>query len=168
MSQIQNQSIVSLLGAVSAGNAEIGSSIGSVIAIDNAIATTITTQDIFVNINLGTSGKIGVNATLWSLSDAALGQLTYDGLTPFIGVVSVAMSIFSIGTTEIFQFQVLKNGSPLTDDIRVDTDIGLSIIHAVPMLVPITVVTGDTVRLRVRNREGFNNVTIQQFAMQVS
>ncbi len=141
--------------------------IGSVIATNNVAVTSITVQSQFEDMDLNATAVIGSNAELWSLSGSTTGELTYDGLTPFDGSLTAAITSISAGASDEFHFRAVKNGSPLSDGVLASNDIGVTAKSTV-LVAPITADPGDTIRLQVANNDGTSNITIQQLSMQVS
>lgn len=162
MSQIQNRSAVSLLGAP-----QSPLNIGSMTSPENAVETVISTQSVFVDLNLNDSAVPGSNINLWSVSDADTGELTYNGLSPFMGSIIAVLAIVSAGAADEFHFRAVKNGSPLVDNILSGHEIS-NTLGSLTLLAPISVVTGDTIRIQVENADGTSNIVIHQMTAQIS
>jgi len=130
--------------------------IGSYVVTGNTIATTITTINIWVDANFNGSAIAGTNIERFSLTDTTTGELMYDGLEPFSGDFISSMSVYSAGSSQEFEFRILKNGSPLPDNVILSRSISSS-VGAGTLQAPVTAVTGDLFKIQVRNVGGTSN-----------
>lgn len=163
MSQIQNRSAVSLLGAPFR-RAIIGFMFASELV---GIETIISTQGVFVDLNLDASAEEGSNINLWSVTNTTTGELTYNGLAPFDGSIIATIASISAGGVNEFHFRTVKNGSPLIDNILAGREIG-NVSASITLLAPICVDPNDTIRIQVSNEDGTSNISIHQIAAQIA
>ena len=61
----------------------------------------------------------------------------------------------------------MKNGSVLTDGVTAEIELK-SAESIVTLIVPVTAVTDDTIRLQVSNKDGTSNVTIMQLSLEIA
>jgi len=141
--------------------------IGSVFVRENTNLTTINTINVNEDLDLGTA-VAGSNIERFSLTDAVTGELTYTGIEPFSGIVNVNAAVLADAGSPEYHIRVVKNGLILPDDMdmAVETPDALSTIP-VSLLVPITLVTGDTIRVQVRNSDNTNDLTVNHFSMSI-
>jgi len=138
--------------------------IGSTHVKGNAATTTINTQNVFEDLDLGTALE-GSNIERWSLTDTTTGELSYDGLEPFAGIL-IANIAASAGADNEFNYRAIKNGSTLPDDIVAVTQAKTD-TQSTTLIVPISVVNGDTVRLQVANIDATTNITIEHLSLSI-
>jgi len=141
--------------------------IGSVIANDVGVTTTIAAVDTWTDFNLGGLAVAGSNIELWTVVDADTGELRYDGLEPLFGSVIATISAISQGGAQEFHFRAVKNGSPLPDGVVAAREIG-GIQGSLTLLAPVTVVTGNLIRLQVQNVTGTFDIDINFLSVQVT
>ncbi len=141
--------------------------IGSVVLIDNSVDTVIAAVDIWTDFNLNSLAALGSNAELWSLVSSTTGQLRYDGLSSFNGLLSASLSIVSAGGAQEFRFRAVKNGIPLENGVLAAREVG-TVMGAVSLLVPAAIDPGDTVRLQVQNIDGSSNIVIRYMVIDIS
>jgi hypothetical protein len=141
--------------------------IGSVIANGITVSTLITTQNVWVDLDLDGLAVGGSNIELWTMVDADTGELRYDGLEPLFGALLATISALSQGGAQEFQFRAVKNGSPLSDGVVAAREIG-GILGSLTLLAPITVEPGDLVRLQVQNVSGTFDIDISFLSVQVT
>lgn len=142
-------------------------SIGSVHVKGNSTVTTIVTQGVFTDVDLGTA-LAGSNIERWILTDAATGELTYIGIEPFSGVAAIQFSIMAAAGSPAYSLRAVKNGAVLADDIeaQVEAPDALTVV-GVGLLLPVECVTGDAIRVQVANEDGTDDVTIVGMTMAI-
>ena len=135
----------------------------------NATATTITLQDTFYDLNLGSPGLAsGDDIELWTITNATTGAMRYDGLTPinlhYTGVVAAS----STGGTQRFNYRLLKNGSPLPapDNVDIPVEIKSAVVSSA-ILWSAEVEFGDVFKIQVENADGTSNITIDTLKIQI-
>lgn len=142
--------------------------IGSVHVNGNATATDMSGgPSAWTDFNLGSAAAGSSNIERFKLTDSTTGELTYTGLASFSGRLSAALSATSSGGSEAFQFRAVINGSPLVDAIVVSVELSSSPMLAIPVVVPIACVPGDTIRLQVQNTSGVSNILFQDVAIEI-
>lgn len=153
--------------AINNGDAKDSVSIGSLVVNDNAAATTISTINTYVDLNLNAIAVAGSNIEGWTLTNTTTGELRYDGISPFFGGAMYTISAQSSGAPQEFVFRIVKNGSILADDVELSMELKAE-TGALPYIAPITAVTGDLFRLQVQNIDGTSNVVIRFLAGGIS
>ncbi len=141
--------------------------IGSLVALDNATETVIGVQNQWEDLNLNALAVAGSNITLWSVSDTTIGELTYNGSSPFDGRLLAVLSVVSAMASQEFQFRAVKNGLVLSDGVKAARDLGISLGN-MSLLTPVQCVEDDIIRLQVRNVSGTSNVTVLQLSIDIS
>lgn len=136
----------------------------SVGAYGNSTATSIAVQNTWYDINLGGLAGDGSDAELWETVNTTTGEVVYRGIQPFKGQLFAAISGNSAGGSQVFEFRVIKNGSPLPDNAifgrSTGSDLGFS-----GYISPMEAVAGDTIQMQVKNTGGTSDMTIQYFGM---
>ncbi len=142
--------------------------IGSVVVSGNSTATTIDMVDEFTNFNLGGLAVAGSNIQRWIVTNTTTGEIQYIGKEDFNGVLNAAIVIEPNGT-QIFDIRMIVNGSPTADAVSSRTGIsgtGISTpVVTMPFNSPLSVVTGDLVRLQILNEDGTDNPTITDMSI---
>ena len=141
--------------------------IGSFAVGGNAAVTVIPGSGTWVDLDLGGLAVLASDAERWSLSDATLGELRYDGVDPFNGRIIASFSAISMGAPEEFQFRVVVNGAPLSDGIVGAAEIRGE-LSTVFLTAPVTVVDSDLVRIQVQNVMGMSNIVVQGCSVAIS
>lgn len=139
-------------------------SIGSMHANGNTTATTITTINTWVDLDLDASAVASSNIERWVLTNTTTGELRYEGTRPFNGQVAVNMSGFGQAGQDDYEFRIVVNGSPTSDGIVSGTSTN-SQGRNVALLAPISAVTGDLVRPQLQNITGNDDFTFENVAM---
>jgi hypothetical protein len=134
--------------------------IGSYVVTGNTTPTAISTIDLWVDCNFNASAIAGSNIERFTLTNTTTGELRYDGLENFSGDFIASLSVFSAGSAQEFEFRILKNGSPLPDNVILSRSISSS-IGAGTLQAPIKAVTGDLFIIQVRNVDGTSDVTFK-------
>lgn len=137
---------------------ESSTNIGSFVATGNTTVTTIDTEDVFVDFNLDGSAIESSNIEKWTLIDTDTGELRYDGLEPFRGMLATTVTIEPNGS-KIYNIRAVKNGSALPD-VTVSRLAISGTVATIPLDVPVSVVNGDLVRLQILEEDGTDNPTI--------
>jgi hypothetical protein len=146
--------------SVDNGDASESRSIGSVTVNDNTASTTISTINTYVDLNLNALAVAGSNIEEWEMTNTTTGELKYIGLKPFDGEAEFAISAQSSGSAQEFLFQLVKNGSAMTDGVESATELR-SDTNALPLIVPVQAVTDDLFKVQVKNIDGTSNVMIR-------
>lgn len=133
--------------------------IGSFTAQDNSTATVINTQDVFEDLNLNGLGMVLANNELWKIIDTTTLEMKYIGEPDFSGELIATIASVSIGGSNEFHFQVVINDVDVSGVISPD-ELGTT-MNSTGLKVPVDVVTGDRVRIRVLNHDGISNITIR-------
>ncbi len=150
------------------GSQKDSKNIGSVVSIGNTTATDMSGgPSLWVNLNLNTNAVAGSNIELWTLDSTTTGQVSYDGIRPFNGKITASISGTSTGGAQTFEFRVVVNGSPTSDDVMVARDFNAT-KGAVMLLAPIVAANGDTVRIQVQNIDGVSNIIISELSIDIS
>lgn len=138
--------------------------IGSFVVVGNTTATTISTINVWTDINLGAGAVAGSDIERFSITDATTGEITYTGLDEFGGPVSSTMQIDSTGAAQTYEFRFLINGSVTTDGAVMGVSIASNDV-ALSFISPLKLVTGDTVRIQTRNIDGTRDLTIKNMVL---
>lgn len=148
-------------------DAKTSKSIGSSVTNDNTTATTISTINVYVDLNLNSLAAAGSNIEQWTLMNSTTGEVRYDGIKEFFGSVRTSISAQSSGSSQEFVFRIVKNGSPLSDAVEALTELR-SDTNAVPYIAPITAVQNDLFRFQVKNIDGTSNIVVRAISMEIS
>ena len=142
------------------GNVPDSKIIGSALVGGNATETVITTQDVFYNLNLNASMVQASNNELWTLTNSTTGEMRYDGLVNASLNYGGQVAAYSGGVSEIYELQLLKNGTPLSspDNVNIPLDVGAA-IRSSPITWAIQAEPGDLFRMQIANTEGTSNIT---------
>ncbi len=141
--------------------------IGSVVVVDNNAATVISAVDTWTDLNLDSLAVLGSNAELWSLVSSTIGELQYDGLSPFSGLLNASFSAIGAGGPQEFHFRAVLNGSPFADGVVIARQITVT-LGSLMLLTPISIDPGDRIRLQVQNVDGMSNVTVRFMVIDIS
>ena len=140
-------------------------SIGSMFVSNNVDVTVIVTISTFTDLDLGTA-LAASNISAWTLTNAVTGEMTYQGNEPFSGTVFASISAFGAGGTSEYRFRAVKNGTVLTDAVETVIDVGAAAASA-NLVVPVSVVNSDTVRLQVENVDNTSDITVTHASVSV-
>ena len=141
--------------------------IGSFHVNSNATATVIVTLNTYTDLNLNASALAGSNIERWSLTNTTTGELTYNGIEPFSGTIFAQLSTLGETGSPEFRFRAVKNGVVLADGIETVREAGAVQIVTTGLIAPISVVTGDTVRLQVNNIDDATDITIAHLSVSI-
>lgn len=128
---------------------------------DNAVVNGVITNGVFTDQEFGTliAGSMNKNFTL---VDASTGVVQYDGLDPFMGMLSFSYVGDSSGGSLPFRFkwQIDDGGgwADLPDPIEIVIEVGSSADTASAM-VPVTLQSGDQLRPQVTRDSGSSDLT---------
>ena len=136
-------------------------------ATGNTTVTSIGTISTFEDLNLNALAVAGSNIELWSLTDTTTGELTYNGLQDFSGELIASLSCTSTGGVQEFEFRVVVNGAATADAVIASVEMSSSPKIVVALISPISIVTGDTVRLQVQNVDGTSDVLVSDISLAV-
>lgn len=140
--------------------------IGSVIATGVTAETVINTIDVWEDLNLNGVAVVGSNNEQWKLISATTAELIYAGLSNQQASLIASLSAVSSGGTQEFEFRVLINDVPTSDAIEIPQSLGTN-IENMSLVVPVSVLTGDRVRVQTRNIDGSSNVTVQLTSLEI-
>ena len=147
--------------------ANIGSpdskNIGSIVATGNTTPTTIDTQGVFVDFNMDASALAGSNIELWSVADSDTAELEYFGIDDFNGTLAATITIEPNGS-KIYDIRMIVNGSPTVDAVVSRVAIS-GTVTTIPFVAPLSVVTGDLVKLQILEEDGTDNPTITDLSI---
>jgi len=135
--------------------------IGSLVVNINTVATVIATQSVFTDLNLNAIAVPGQNIELWTLVNTTTGELRYDGVRPFSGLLVASFSATGAGGVSEYHFRAVVNGQPAIPAPEIGLDIGNTSQASATLICPITLVAGDLVRIQVSNIDNISNITIQ-------
>jgi len=136
--------------------------IGSFVVGGNTTATVITTQNVFVDLDLGNPGAVSAgNNERFTVTNSTTGEIRYDGLKPARLDVGGLMAASSSGGGQRFNVKALKNGSalPSPDDVDVPIEVGNN-LSSVALGWSVEMVTNDLFRLQIANADGTSDITI--------
>ena len=131
--------------------------IGSVLLNSGTATTTITTQNVWVDVDLDGSADGASNIERWKVIDADTGEIEYTGIEPFDGAIGGSFSILAPGAQN-YELRGIKNGvATAIEGIEIPfaTD---SASGTFPIQIPVTAVTGDSFRFQVRNIDGTDDI----------
>ena len=132
----------------------------------NAASTATTTLNQWVNLNLNALAIAGSSIERFTLTNTTTGELTYNGEDRFFGNALMQMQVDSIGSAQVYQIRIIKNGSPTSDAIVMGLAVaGSDLFMAVQ--TPLDLVNGDTVRGQIRNTGGTRAITIKNNTMSI-
>lgn len=157
------------ISAMFNGDARDSHSIVDVVIGGNAVATVISTQNTFVDLNLNNSAEVSTVTSRFTLTDPDSGEVRYDGLHPKMFVVRGLVAASSGGGGQRFNFRLLQNGSdlPSPDDVNVPILIGSNLSSA-PLDWSVVANPGDLFRIQVANADGTSNVTIDTLKFSIN
>ena len=141
--------------------------IGSCHANSNATVTVIATLNTYTDLNLGGNALAGSNIERWSLTDTTTGELTYNGVEPFSGTIFAQLSTLGETGSPEYRFRAVKNGVALADGIETVREAGAVQIVTTGLVAPVSVVTGDTIRLQVNNIDDATDITIAHLSVSI-
>jgi len=132
--------------------------LGTMNVVGNSTATTISTQNTYVDFALNALAAVGADNVDFTVTNTTTGEIRYDG-TPDVTLVIFGSIGVSTPGSQNYEIQALKNGSVLPDGIitPVNTD---STSNSVPFLSTVTLVTNDLIRFQIQNIDGTDDVTI--------
>jgi hypothetical protein len=143
--------------------------IGAFVIGGNTAETEIDTQGDFEDLDLGTGASPAGDIEQWTLSNSVTGELRYDGVFPVSATYSGLVSVVSAGAANLFEFRLLKNGSPLPapDNVDIPIDVGIT-LQSFAIFWSVEIEPGDLFRIQVANTEGTSNITVDTIKVSVS
>lgn len=120
---------------------------------NNTTPTDITTQYEYVDLNLGSPGlAASTDIQQWTITDHTTGEMRYDGRVPIDVHISGLIAATSSGGTKLYNFRMLKNGSPLAspDNVPVPMEVKATIVSS-PIIWSAEANPQDTFRMQVAN-----------------
>lgn len=143
--------------------------IGSFLVGGNTTATDIVLTETYYDLDLDGNAVEASNNELWTLVDTTTGEMRYDGLTPFSATYRGLIATSSAGGTQRFNFQLLKNSSPLPSPDNIDIPLEVKdTIQSSPLLWSVEVEPDDLFRLQVENDDGTSDITIDTLKVEIS
>ena len=107
-----------------------------------------------------TSGTTSLMSESNKFSMPINGQLRYDGLDSFIGVITITFDAERVsGTTNLFEFSIFKNGLPIPDIVESHDSSTES--KSVVFQTMVTLNTNDTIELYTRNIVDTDDILIK-------
>lgn len=140
-------------------------SIGGFFVNDNSILTTIALADTFQDVDL-TGSVASSNIEEWELTDVVSGELTYIGLKSFEGILIATINGVSASGTNIYKFAVAINNIVAAGVPESPLEAKATIVGAV-LISPISVNTGDTVKIQIKGIGTSTNATISDASISV-
>ena len=141
--------------------------IGSLVVNGNAVLTAIITQNVFEDLNLGGLAVAGSNIERWIVTNTTTGEMMYIGIEDFNGVLN-AVVVLQPNTTDVYDIRMLVNGAVTPDGVSSrsgTSQSGVTPVASIPFNSPLSVVTGDLVRLQVANEDGIGDPTITDLSI---
>ncbi len=167
MAILQNNGDITIVGSgASGGSAE--PNMGSSLVSGNAVDTEIDSANTFTDLNLGAAAVLGVNSVGWSLNSSTTGELTYNGTPDFTGAITASITALSVSSSGSFRFRAVKNGSEIMSEARTTITLVNSLFRGLTLVVPVTAVTGDDLRIQVENVSTAGDVLIVNYVMNVA
>lgn len=144
-------------------------SIGCVVLNENTTSTTVSTQNVFIDIVGNDTIVPASNIERWKLIDTDNGTIEYIGNSPYAGQYTGTFSVLSPGSQH-YELRIVKQPaagggfSPLIDAIIVpfSTD---SAAGTFPINVALTAVKGDQFKSEFQNIDGTDDMTFTNLSM---
>lgn len=152
------------------GDQKDSMTIGAFVVGANATPTSIITQNVFEDLNLGTPGAVEAgNNERFTVTNGTTGEIRYDGQNPIVLNFSGLVAASASGGGQRYNFRALGNGSPLAspDNVDVPIEVGNS-LSATPVMWGFQMVKGDLFRMQVANADGTTDITIDTFKMTIT
>lgn len=132
-------------------------------------ATVIGASLVFVDLNLTEAGeefgREQEGISRWTLLNKTTGEVRYDGNEDTSGVFTSAIAVQSAGSTQSYQFRLLKNNSIDVNLARTYVGVSGNATTGATLTVPYIASNGDTFRTQVSNLGNAINVIIQSITM---
>ncbi len=144
------------------GDQKDSMTIGSLVVGGNTTPCGITTQNVFVDLNLGTPGAVAAgNNERFTVTNGTTGEIRYNGQNPITLNISGLIAASASGGGQRYNFRALKNGAtlPVPDNVDVPVEVG-NALSATPAMWAITMVKNDLFRMQVANADGTTDITI--------
>jgi hypothetical protein len=146
------------------GGGTVSTALGGCAVDGNATVTTVTTQDVWVDVNLGTSVIFAESVDV-SLLDATGGELKYIGDDDTIFTLHASLSLGALSPSKDFEFRLCQNGSPLTPAVVALVTSLAGSPTRVSLQGIATLVTDDTIQVQLRETDGTTDPTITDFQL---
>jgi len=136
--------------------------IGNIIVNGNTTVTTIVTQNAWVDVNFDGNAVESSNIERWSLDSSTTGATSYEGNEDYSGSIFGTFSVLSPGSQNYELRYLIDRGAgfvTLSDNVMIPfaTD---SATGTFPINIPLSAVTGDIIKLQVRNIDGQDDITL--------
>lgn len=141
--------------------------LGSIIRTNNSTATVISAANVWTDLNLNSLAIQSSSTERFTIIDNDTGETRYDGVNPFNGSAVASISGISSGSAQEFQFRVVVDDNPLSDGVISAVELGGSTGLAA-LVVPVTLTTGQRVRVQVQNIDGTSNIVVKQLTMEIT
>lgn len=141
-------------------------SMASAYGTGNTETTTITGLGTYDPLDLGTA-VLGQSNELFTLIDAATGEMRYDGLIPMDAILTCSLSAKRSGGAVQHNFRAFKtSGAVAFDPIIVSRDVGTT-LGAMPLVLAITLEPGEQFRIEVEATSGTTEITVSEYSLVV-
>jgi len=157
------------VGVVVSSVADVDSSkaIGSFTVQTNIIPvdseTIIGDSGVYVDCNFDDSAVELDNTQRFTLMNSTTGEIRYDGSRKFSGSLFCPISAKGSGSASLYSFRVTVNGVSVKDanedDITAQNQIS-GTFSSTALLVPLTLLNGDLVKIQVTNLQSTSNITL--------
>lgn len=141
--------------------------LGSIIRINNSTATVISAINTWTDLNLNSLAIQSSSTERFTIVDNDTGETRYDGVNPLKGSAVASISGISSGSAQEFQFRVVVDNNPLADGVVSAVELGGNTGLA-SLVVPVTLNTGQRVRVQVQNVDGSDNIVVQQLTLEIT
>ncbi len=125
--------------------------IGSYVNKGNVTLTTISTINTWTDLNLGTV-TAGSNIEQWTITNTTTGEMRYDGVNDFQGVLTAVINI-QPNINNRFRLRFVVNGAVTSDDVEIlfeaSTAGGANPVIPIPVNIPLIVSQNDLVRPQI-------------------
>ncbi len=156
------------INCVGNGAEEDSRNIGSYIVNNSVAVTTLGTLNAWEDLNLGGNVITASNIENFTVVNTTTGEIRYDGIQPFSGIITFTAYVASTGGSRNFKIRAIKNGSPLPDTFEPVQNISSSKKHFM-IIVPVILVSGDLIRPQaLRATDPTSNLTVSDLTMDIS
>ncbi len=141
--------------------------IGYYLVDDNTTVTTFSGSGVWTNLNLNALATAASNIEEFTLTNTTIGELRYDGLSPFAGKITFTAYVTISGGGQDFEMRAVKNGSALVDTFepRLNVDSENKIFQ---ITVPVSLVNGDLVRPQALRVGGTSGLIVSHLSMEIN
>ena len=135
--------------------------IGAYVVGGNATPTTINTQDVFEDLNLGSGAAESIANEGWTLIDPVTGEMRYDGLSTVSKIYSGHIYLNKAGSSQSYVIRLLKNDAelPSPDNVDIEREV-TTIVSSTGFEWSIVAAPGDAFKLVAANSDGTDNLIV--------